>query len=271
MKRAFYRYWASRGGKFSFLLLGLGLLLVLIGPHFTSATSQDAGSSLLPPTGAHWFGTDSLGRDLFARVVEGARLSFLVGLFAALVSLLVGLAYGGLAGMAGRRTEAFLLRAADLLYSLPVFLVTALLLLFMGRGPVALILALGLTSWVGEARLVRALVRQAKTMPYVESAESSGLPKFRIFWRHILPNVIGPVLVSVAIGVPANILNESFLSFVGLGLEAPFASLGTLASDGWRGFRSYPHLILFPGGALFFLVFLFTIAGDVWRDAIDPR
>jgi oligopeptide transport system permease protein len=253
--------------------LGLLLLAVVVGPWLAGdeAGSQEAGAALLGPSAAHWLGTDSLGRDLFARILSGGALSLSVGLVAALASLLLGLLYGGLAGFVGGRLELLLMRLADALYSLPLFLLTALLLLFFGQGPVGLVFALSVTGWVGEARLTRALVKQAKRQPYVESARSMGFSGPRILGLHILPNVLGPLLVSVTLAISQNILAEAALSFVGLGISPPFASWGSLANEGWRAFRTYPHLIFFPGLALFLTAAAFTVLGDCLREALDPR
>lgn len=267
------RLWDKRSVRVALALLALLAIACFLGPLLAAHTyhAQDAARSLQPPSAGFWFGTDSLGRDLFARVLAGGQLSLTVGVAAAVISLLLGALYGGVSALAGGRVDALLMRAADVLYALPTLLVAALFLLVLGRGPLAVVLALGLTSWVGEARLVRALVLQAKEMPYVESARSLGISSGRILAWHILPNVLGPVLVSVTFGIPQNILAESFLSFVGIGLEPPYASWGALASEGWRAFRTYPHLILFPGLALFFTVAVFTVLGDALRDALDPR
>ncbi|RZA09099.1 MAG: ABC transporter permease [Proteobacteria bacterium] len=258
-----------RAGAAFLLLLALAIAAGAI--WLPGYEVQDAGSALQSPSGAHWLGTDSLGRDLLSRTLTGGALSLAVGVFAALLSFLLGLSYGGLAGYLGGRMGAILMRVADALYALPLFLLGAILILVFGRGPFGVILALGLTGWVGEARLARVLVAQAKGLPYVESARSLGLTPLRIFWFHILPNVMGPLTVSITLAISQNILAESFLSFVGLGLEPPFASWGTLANEGWRAFRAYPHLILAPGAALFCTALAFTLIGDGLRDALDPR
>jgi oligopeptide transport system permease protein len=164
-----------------------------------------------------------------------------------------------------------MMRIADILYSLPSLLLTILLMIVVGRGPLGIFLALGLVGWVGEARLVRGQVLQAKEMLYVEAARSLGVHPIRIMLRHILPNIMGPVIVSLTFGIPQNIMAESFLSFVGLGLEPPYASWGTLANEGWRAYRTYPHLILFPGIILFLTILAFNFLGDGARDALDPQ
>lgn len=255
-----------------FFLLFLSVVAVLA-PWLTrfSYFEQNAEHALQFPNATYWLGTDSLGRDLFSRLVYGARISLAVGFFTAIFSLVIGTVYGAVAGYVGGRVDTVLMRTADVLSALPSLLVTVLLMLVVGRGPLGIFLALGIIGWVGEARLVRGQVMQAKEMLYVEAARSLGLRSSRVLFQHILPNIMGPVIVSLTFGIPQNILAESFLSFVGLGLEPPFASWGTLANEGWRAYRTYPHLIFFPGIVLFLTILAFNFLGDGLRDALDPQ
>lgn len=262
--------------RLAMLSLGFLLLLSLIAicaPWLTNFSyfEQNADHALQFPNSTYWFGTDSLGRDLFSRILYGAQISLAVGFFTAIFSLIVGTIYGSISGYAGGRVDTIMMRTADILAALPSLLVTVMLMLVVGRGPVGIFLALGIVGWVGEARLVRGQVLQAKEMLYVEAARSLGLRRTRILFQHILPNILGPVIVSLTFGIPQNILAESFLSFVGLGLEPPFASWGTLANEGWRAYRTYPYLIFFPGIALFLTILAFNFLGDGLRDALDPQ
>lgn len=262
--------------KLALASLGFLLLLSLIAifaPLLTNFTyfDQNADHALQFPNSTYWFGTDSLGRDLFSRLIYGARISLAVGFFTALFSLSIGIIYGSISGYMGGWVDNLMMRFADILNALPSLLITVLLMLVVGRGPLGIFLALGFVGWVGEARLVRGQVLQVKEMPYVEAARSLGFAPFRILTRHILPNIIGPVIVSLTFGIPQNIMAESFLSFVGLGLEPPYASWGTLANEGWRAYRTYPYLIFFPGIVLFFTILAFNFLGDGLRDALDPQ
>jgi oligopeptide transport system permease protein len=247
--------------------------LAIMAPWITNFTyfDQNADHALQFPNSTYWFGTDTLGRDLFSRIVYGARISLAVGFFTAVFSLVIGSIYGAISGYAGGKVDLVMMRVADILYALPSLLVTVLLMLVVGRGPLGIFLALGIVGWVGEARLVRGQVLQAREMLYVESARSLGLGSFRILFQHIFPNILGPVIVSLTFGIPQNIMAESFLSFVGLGLEPPYASWGTLANEGWRAYRTYPYLIFFPGIVLFFTILAFNFLGDGLRDALDPQ
>lgn len=257
----------------SCIFLGILALLAIGAPLVTNFTyfEQNVDHALQAPNSIYWFGTDSLGRDLFSRVLYGARISLAVGLSTALFSLFIGGIYGAASGYLGGRWDLVLMRIADILNALPSLLITVLVMLVVGRGPLGIFFALGVMSWVGEARLVRAQVLQAKEMLYVEAARSLGMGHVRILLRHIFPNILGPVIVSLTFGIPQSIMAESFLSFVGLGLEPPYASWGTLANEGWRAFRSYPHLIAFPGVLLFFTILAFNFLGDGLRDALDPQ
>jgi oligopeptide transport system permease protein len=248
-------------------------LIAIAAPLITRFTyfDQNADMALQFPSRTYWFGTDSLGRDLFSRLIYGARISLSVGFFTAMLSLVIGTIYGSISGYAGGKVDTVLMRMADVLYALPSILVTVLIMLVVGRGPVGIFIALGIVGWIGGARLVRGQVLQAKEMTYVEAARSLGVRQSRILFQHILPNILGPVIVNLTFDIPQNILSESFLSFVGLGLEPPYASWGTLANEGWRAYRTYPYLIIFPGVVLFLTILAFNFLGDGLRDALDPQ
>jgi len=267
------------GGALIALLLGLALAGDrLAGQRFDA---QDAAHALEAPSRAHWLGTDALGRDQLARLCAGARVSFVVATGATALAVLIGLGYGLVAGWVGGRTDGAMMRAVDVAYALPDVLVIVLLIEILNaalsgvpdvaRRVAALVIALGGVGWVGVARLVRALVLQAREELWVESARALGLPSRRILVRHVLPNVAGPILVVAAFQVPTAILTESTLSFIGLGIQPPFSSWGTMAADGFEAMRSYPHLILFPCLAILLALVGFHLLGEALQRVLDPR
>jgi oligopeptide transport system permease protein len=274
----------SRGlGAVGAFLIAALILLALAGDRVAGYRfdAQDSAHALEPPSPAHWLGTDALGRDQLARLAEGARVSLLVAAGATSLALLIGLGSGLVAGWLGGRVDGFMMRVVDVVYALPDVLVIVLLIEVLqttlagvpdvARRVAALVAALGFVGWVGVARLVRALVLQAREETWVEAARALGLRNRRILLRHVLPNISGPILVAAAFQIPAAILAESTLSFIGLGIQPPFSSWGTLASDGFEAMRSYPHLILFPCVAIFLALLGFHLLGETLRAALDPR
>jgi oligopeptide transport system permease protein len=258
---------------FSAIILVILCGMALGAPFFTryEYDAVSAGPNLIPPNHDFWMGTDVLGRDLYSRVLFGARLSLAVGFCTALFSLVMGTFTGAIAGYFGGKWDRLLMGLVDLFYIFPMLLLAILLTLLFGRGFFGIFLAIGMTTWVTQARLVRALVLQAREMPYVEASRALGLRDWQIIFKHIIPNLWGPMIVSLTFQIPNNILTESFLSFVGLGLQPPYSSWGTLANEGFRGIQSYPHLMLFPGLALFITMLAFHFMGDALRDILDPK
>ena len=227
------------------------------------------------PSWAHWMGTDGLGRDLLTRVLYGARVSMTVGLGTALIALVIGTAYGLIAGFKGGNWDHFMMRVVDIFYGLPDMLIFILLSLVFGRNIGGLLVALGLVTWVRFARVARGQVLQAKEFLFVESATALGASRRRVLLLHILPNIVGPIIVTLTFSIPSAILAESTLSFIGIGINDPYSSWGTswgtLAQDGYRAMRSYPHVIAFPAAAIFFTILSFNTLGNGLRDILDPK
>ncbi len=240
-------------------------------PGLQDPTIQDLKLGATPPSAAHWFGTDELGRDTLARVVHGGRISLMVGLVATFVSLLIGVSWGAVAGYRGGKTDEVMMRFVDILYSLPYIFLVILLLVFFSRSILMLFVALGLVQWLTMARIVRGQVLSLRQQTFVEAARALGASDAAIIFRHIVPNTLGPVIVYTTLTVPAIILQEAFLSFLGLGVQPPDASWGTLVSDGARVLALFPWLVAFPGAALSLTLLCFNFLGDGLRDALDPQ
>lgn len=249
------------------------LLAPVVSPH--SPGGLDEQRILEAPSRSHWMGTDGLGRDLFTRVLYGARVSISVGVGTALIALAIGTLYGLISGYIGGSLDHLLMRTVDIFYALPDLLIFILLSLMVGRNMTGVLLALGLVTWVRFARIARGQVLQVKELFYVEGARAMGASHARIVLRHILPNILAPVLVTLTFSIPTAILAESTLSFIGLGINDPYSewgtSWGTLAQDGWRAMRSYPHVIFFPAAAIFLTILAFNFLGNGLRDMLDPK
>jgi oligopeptide transport system permease protein len=258
------------------VLIFLIALLAALGPLVSpwGYDSLDWQHLAQPPgrTAAHWFGTDRLGRDLFVRTLAGLRLSLLISVLASLVSLAIGLAWGTLAGLAGGRTDAWMMRFVDVLYALPYLFIVIILTTLFERGSLGvLLLSLGAVGWLTTARIVRGETRALKRREFIQAARALGVPTPAIVWRHIVPNLLGPVLVYATLTVPQMIVFESFLSFLGLGVQEPRASLGNLILVGAQEMESAPWMLLVPAAFLVVLLISLNFLGDGLRDALDPR
>ena len=261
---------AVAAGVFLIVMCTLAALAPWL-PLVQDPTAQNLKLGASAPSWPHWFGTDDLGRDMFARLLYGGRISMLVGVIATFVSLVIGVTWGAVAGYVGGKLDEAMMRFVDVLYSLPYIFLVILLLVFFQRSLLMLFIALGLVQWLTMARIVRGQILSLKGQTFVEAARALGAGDGAVLFRHLVPNTLGPVIVYTTLTVPAVILQEAFLSFLGLGVQPPDASWGTLVSDGARVLAIFPWLVIFPGIALSLTLLAFNFLGDGLRDALDPQ
>jgi dipeptide transport system permease protein len=271
---AMRRLWQNKLATVSFILIVSLILLALIGPALSgqSYSKQALLASNLPPSALHWFGTDDLGRDVFTRNWYGARISLFIGLMAVLIDLVIGVVYGGVAGFKGGLVDGVMMRIVDILYGLPYLLVVILLMVVMGPGLLTIVVALSATGWIGMARLVRGQILQLKNSEYVLAAMILGASAPYIIRKHLLPNTIGIIIVQVTFSVPTAIFGEAFLSFLGLGVQAPLASWGVMANEALPTILSgHWWRLFFPAFFISLTMLAFNSLGDGLQDALDPK
>ena len=274
-------YWADvwsrlktdRLAMIGLLIITVIILFAVFGPMLSrySYDEMDFNFSNEPPSLIHWFGCDMLGRDLFVRVMYGARISLSVGFIASFISLFIGVIYGGISGYAGGRWDNIMMRIVDVIYSVPAMIYVILLMVVLGSGLKSIFITLGISYWAPMARMVRAEVMRIKNEEFVTAARAAGASASRILFRHIIPNAMGAVIVTLTFSVPGAIFTEAFLSFVGLGVSAPMASWGVLSSDAVPAMAIYPWQLFFPAGAISITILAFNFLGDGLRDALDPK
>jgi oligopeptide transport system permease protein len=270
---AWLRLRKNRLAVFGGVVLVFVALACFVGPFLSpygyEEQNLDLGASA--PSAAHWLGTDTLGRDLLVRLLYGGRVSLGVGLAATFVALTIGVVYGAVAGYSGGKRDAFMMRAVDIMYSLPFTIFVILLMVFFGRNIILLFVAIGAVEWLTMARIVRGQVMSVKRMEFIEAARSLGFGRRRIIFRHILPNILGPIIVYTTLTIPGVMLLEAFLSFLGLGVQPPMSSWGVLIKDGAEKMEEFPWLLIFPGTVFSLTLFSLNFLGDGLRDALDVR
>lgn len=293
----------NKGAIISLILFGLILIMSLVGPIISpyEPNDQTITHANLPPkvpvienlgimdgVGTlggrevdmyelknveqnYWFGTDGLGRDMFSRVWKGTQVSLFIAFVAAAIDMLIGVIYGGVSGYFGGRVDDVMQRIVEILTGIPNLVVVILFILIMDPGILAIIIALTITGWTGMSRVVRGQVLKYKSQEFVLAARTLGASDSRIIWKHLMPNVLGVIIINTMFTIPGAIFFEAFLSFIGLGLQAPDASLGTLINDGYKLIQYQPHILLFPAVVLSLIMIAFNLIGDGLRDALDPK
>jgi oligopeptide transport system permease protein len=290
---AWRRLKQNKIAMFSLYVIIFLTLASIIGPMLSpySYSDQFRGREYQLPNAQHWFGTDYLGRDLLVRVLIGTRISLLIGVTASIMILIIGTVYGAISGYFGGRVDNIMMRFVEILYAIPVTLMVILFMVVLkrpleeaftgntflkslsiiGPGLVSIFITLSVFYWVGMARIVRGQVLSLKEQEYVTAARALGASHSRIIFKHLIPNCLGPIIVTTTLQIPSAIFTEAFLSFIGLGVDAPMASLGSLTSSAISGIYSYPYLLVFPASFISIIILAFNLFGDGLRDALDPR
>ncbi|MEN2767182.1 ABC transporter permease [Ornithinibacillus xuwenensis] len=274
-------YWRDAWRRFrknKLALAGILIIVILgimsfIGSPISGENYKDTDlmSVNQSPSADHWFGTDNLGRDIFARTWEGAKISLFIGLMAAFLDLIIGVIWGAIAGFSGGKVDEYMMRIADILSGVPYLLVVILLMVVMGQGLWTMIIAMVITGWINMARIVRGQVMQLRSEEYVLASRSLGAGKTRLLFKHLVPNTLGPILVTLTLTVPTAIFTEAFLSFLGLGVPAPLASWGTMTDEALGALQYYPYQLFFPAFFICLTMLAFNVIGDGMRDALDPK
>ena len=272
-KEAWLKLYENKLAFFGLSTLLLLIVFAIVVPITSPYTYYETQLHLknTPPSRQFWFGTDELGRDLFTRIWWGARISLFVGIVAALIDMIIGVFYGAFAAIIGGKYEEFMMRIADIFYSLPQLLIVILLLIIFKPGVFTIILALALTGWINMARIVRGQILKIKQQDFVLAAYMLGASHFRVLFYHLIPNAFGSIITTVTLTIPSAIFTEAFLSFLGLGVQAPIASWGTMANDGLSAIRYYPWRLFFPALFISITMLALYLLSDGIRDAFDPR
>lgn len=270
---AWRRLKKNKSAILSIIILIVIVIMCIIGPSFTSYGHEDVVMSdkNSPPSAAHYFGTDKLGRDIFTRIWVGGRVSLTLGIAGALIDITVGLLYGGVSAYFGGRIDNIMMRIVEILASIPYLVLVVLVSLVVGKGIGSLLIAMTLTGWCHMARLVRGQILQIKDQEYILAAHALGTSPWKIIWKHLIPNTLGVMIVSVTFDIPSFIFGEAFLSFIGLGVQAPMTSWGALAAGAQQEMNFYPYQMFFPALLISLTMLSSQMLGDGLRDALDPK
>lgn len=259
----------------SLILLTFIVIMSFAGPHILPYEFDHQDFMVINKTAAeapgHWFGTDALGRDIFVRVWKGTQVSLAIAVIAVLINVSIGIIYGGISGYVGGTIDNVMMRTVDVLFSIPQMLWVIMLIVVIGPGFDTIVIALALTGWGGMSRLVRGQVLQLREMEFVLAAKTLGASGRRVILRHLIPNSLGPIIINLTFAIPGAIFTEAFLSYIGLGLPVPQASLGSLANDGANLLLIHPYQLMYPSIVIVVLMLGFNLLGDGLRDALDPR
>ncbi|GAB6988418.1 ABC transporter permease [Paenibacillus pini] len=263
----------NKAAIISLVILVIMVVLAIIGPWIGHHNYYDTDYSAVyqKPSADHWFGTDKFGRDQWARIWQGTSVSLMIAVLAAALDLVVGVIYGAVSALLGGRVDNVMQRIIEILTGIPSLIIIILLMMIMKPGIITIMVAMSITGWVNMARLVRAHIMKLKSQEFVLAARTLGTSNGRIIWKHLIPNTIGIIVINTMFTIPSAIFTEAFLSFIGLGLQSPMASLGVLINDGFASLNSQAYLLLYPSIIIVLLMVAFNILGDGLRDALDPR
>lgn len=267
------RLYTNLPARLSLCILSILCLMAIVGPWLSPYSYSSIHLELknAPPSLQFWFGSDELGRDIFTRIWWGARISLFVGFTAAIIDATIGVLWGTIAAYAGGKIDELMMRICDILYAIPYLLVVILLTVVRGSGIVTILIAMTCTGWINMARICRSQVLQLKQLDYITAAKSMGASHGRIIFIHLIPNAMGPIIATMALTIPTAIFTEAFLSFIGLGVQAPAASWGVMVNDGLSAMRYYPWRLLFPSAMITLTMISFNLLGNALRDIMDPR
>lgn len=273
IKDAKDRFFQNRSAKVGLYILFFLILMAIIGPYLNSYTYYDTNLEMknLAPNFKFWFGTDELGRDIFTRIWYGARISLGIGIIAAIIDIIIGMIYGAISALMGKIVDEIMMRISDIISTIPYLLAVILLMVFMSPGIITILIALTLIGWINMARIVRAQILSLKKMPFVNAAKIMGASKIRIIFKHLLPNCMGSIITTMTMSIPLAIFTEAFLSFLGLGIQAPISSWGVMVNDGLYALRYYPWRLFFPSFMICLTMLAFNLVADGIQDAFDPR